>query len=564
MNFSFSLRILVLALAASHVSACFADAPASKANPAVSCADLLRLACNAEKHDASEAVRRYLEAGTCAWKAMEQLAPMGADAVANSDAARVHRDAIFGLLRAAQNAVAQEPNGGRFALMPGLGAVKVRLIGLAWKADDFHRFVVAALYRHEQVTHHYAYPGIGAAHLALRFEQPGDKFNPKVNPIAVTALLRTEPGKDGDIPVLELINPNAVASTEVAGVKVPLERDLSATFAFILAQGSRSYLRGFLNPSEPDVQPKLLMIEPYQQGKIPVIFAHGLYSEPNTWFDSANELLAKPEFYRRFQVWGFRYPTGGAFLESATAYRRQLLELIACSDPQGTDRALQEIVLVGHSMGGLISKMQITSSCDILWHQVSKHPFDQIRASPEIRAKLDAIFFFEPVPNVSRIIYIASPHAGSPMANRPSGLLSKALVRYGSQQEEEFRQFVDANWDLLTPYFKRRSRPTTIDMLKPHNPLLEALGRMPVSPRVRTHTIVGTGYFFPAMRPGDTIVPISSARLPDVISEVMVKAKHTQIHRTSEAVAEMDRILMEHHAEFAAPPAEMVSGSPRK
>jgi pimeloyl-ACP methyl ester carboxylesterase len=533
--------------------------------PPATADSLFASAAEAEHRQDATAVSLYAKAARQAWVDLERDAALQGVKAACGKSAANYRHALLGLIRSAQAFGAWDAAAGRIRISE-TEQIVIRLVGFTWRHADFAKMVPASEFRSKEIANHYSDWGVGAALLAIRTEQPGELFSPVISTIVNTALLRPalEGPRQGEW-TLELINPFSFAVTKVNGVELPLERDQSAGFAYALGLNQKNYFRGFVNPSEPDVKPKLVMLEPYHPGKIPVLFAHGLYSEPQTWLDTANELMRKPEFYRRYQLWGFRYPTGGAFIESATAYRHQAIAALDQCDPGRTDPALNDVVLVGHSMGGMISKMLITSSCNIMWSKISNVPVDQIKTTPEFREKIINGFFFEPIPNVSRIVYIASPLGGSPLANRPIALIGNSLVRYGTDQEDEFRRFVADNRSVLTPAFRfRRNRPTTIDLLKPSNPLLQALEEMPVSPRVRSHTIVGEGYFFPALRRGDSIVPIQSARLPDVESELFVKAKHTKIHRTMDTVLELERILDEHYAEVrprllgAGPPAAIV------
>ena len=105
---------------------------------------------------------------------------------------------------------------------------------------------------------------------------------------------------------------------------VGLNRDLTAPLAYSIKHASRKYLEGFLNPWDAESKPKLLLMEPYQHGKIPLVLIHGLYSDPNAWLDAVNQLYAQPDIYRQYQIWFYQYPTGGAVLESAAKLREQL------------------------------------------------------------------------------------------------------------------------------------------------------------------------------------------------------------------------------------------------
>ncbi|MFT5299896.1 MAG: triacylglycerol esterase/lipase EstA (alpha/beta hydrolase family) [Mariniblastus sp.] len=136
------------------------------------------------------------------------------------------------------------------------------------------------------------------------------------------------------------------------------------------------------------------MIKPYQPGKIPIMFVHGLLSDPFTWINMANDLTEHPEILERYQLWGFEYATGEPFLKSAAIFRRQLQEAHMQLDPTKSNPAMSQMVLVGHSMGGLVSKLLITESGTQLWDAVSCRPLESIGATPELRGNLADLFFF--------------------------------------------------------------------------------------------------------------------------------------------------------------------------
>jgi hypothetical protein len=92
--------------------------------------------------------------------------------------------------------------------------------------------------------------------------------------------------------------------------------------------------------------------------------------------------------------------------------------------------------------------------------------------------------------------------------------------------------------------------PTSIDLLKSSSPLLQALRCLPVSSTVKMHSIVGNGRYSIGDGRGDGVVGIASARHSGVVSEYYVPASHTEIHRRSETVCEVWRILSEHHQQF--------------
>jgi triacylglycerol esterase/lipase EstA (alpha/beta hydrolase family) len=228
------------------------------------------------------------------------------------------------------------------------------------------------------------------------------------------------------------------------------------------------------------------MLEPYQRGKTPVIFIHGLLSEPMAWADLVNELRVPPEIQSQFQFWTYRYPTGGGFLEAAASLRELLQLARDASDPVHSDPALDRMVLVGHSMGGLVAKTQITESSDILWRQFATQPIESIRAPPQERENLRRLFFFEPSESITRVVLIGTPHHGSSWSRRVVGRVGTNLVRFSSAEDQRYQSLVAANQDIILPRFQR-SRPTSIDLLDPESPLLAGLAAMPVKCGVRIH-----------------------------------------------------------------------------
>jgi hypothetical protein len=257
-----------------------------------------------------------------------------------------------------------------------------------------------------------------------------------------------------------------------------------------------------------------------------------------------NELRAQRDLCDQYQFWTFRYPTGGDLLASAAALRQRLQCVRDTFDCQRTDRAMDAMVLVGHSLGGIVSKMQVTKSYDLLWREVAWRPFDALRAPPQTQMRLAQGFFFEPVPMVKRVIFIGTPHRGSGMARRLAGRVGSALVSFSSEEKAEFREIIDDNPDLFKQSLQRR-RPTSIALLDPDSPLLVGLARMPVGCATHLHSIVGTGGSNLLGEPGDGVVSVSSAQHYGD-SELFVPAKHEKLHRHPASINEVARILRVH------------------
>ena len=464
----------------------------------------------------------------------------------------VYRQALFGLIDAGQRYRRLDPRRHLIIVNGGTHVVPLRYFGFAWRPDDFSRLTSTERHTSLDIAHHFASPGLGLPLIAERIAAcPQETFFRPWQPFAVTVVLRpaSDPANHAaavspDDHVLELYNPLVFGTVAWNGISRPLARDLTAPLAAIVNEAPRQYLRGFTAPTDTSVQPQLVMIEPYQRGKIPVVFIHGLYSDPITWVDMVNELRSHPDLYNQYQFWAFRYPTGGDLLASAAALRHRLQIVRETFDRQRTDPAMDAAVLVGHSLGGLVSKMQVTTSYDFLWREIAQQPFGAVRASPDMQMRLTQAFFFEAAPTVKRVIFIGTPHRGSGMARRLAGRVGSALVNFGSEEDSKYRQLIDNNPYVFKPYLQHQ-RPTTIALLEPDSPLLAGLAQMPVSCRAHLHSIIGTGGTNPFAQPGDGVVAVSSARHYGD-SELFVPAEHEMLHRHPAAINEVARILRMH------------------
>ena len=260
-------------------------------------------------------------------------------------------------------------------------------------------------------------------------------FYPKDINFPVTAFFRFDGSladlrsrRDGR---LELYNPLEVQAVEAGRQVVPLETDLTTPLAYFLSRTDLNGLdlEGFLRADKVQKRAGIYMFEPYQPGKIPVVMVHGLVSSPLTWTTMFNDLRADPVLREHFQFWFYLYPTADPYVATAADLRQTLVELRSEVDPHHQDAALDQMVFVGHSMGGLVSKLLTTDSGDDFWRLVSSEPFERIKASPETRAELQRVFFFEKMSSVRRVIFLGTPHHGSSLSPSPPGRLLAQFIR---------------------------------------------------------------------------------------------------------------------------------------
>ena len=259
----------------------------------------------------------------------------------------------------------------------------------------------------------------------------GDRLVPPLTAVVLPG--GSPPGSDGRSRPTRLIvfDPISHPSVAVGGRDVPLVAHFTTPLAYQAEamRGTALEIAGAINPERLSERTGVYLIHPHRPGRIPVLFIHGLASSPGTWVPMFNELRADPVLRERYQFWFAYYPTGFPTPVSVAELREELHDLQQTLDPNGTDPSLRNMVVVGHSMGGLVSRMLIQSSGDEVWNSFFTRPRGQVAMDAEAQEWADGIFYFEPEPTIRRVVFIATPHRGANMANRAIGRISSALVR---------------------------------------------------------------------------------------------------------------------------------------
>jgi pimeloyl-ACP methyl ester carboxylesterase len=298
----------------------------------------------------------------------------------------------------------------------------------------------------------------------------------------------------------------------------------------------------------------LSLLRPYRRGRIPVVFIHGLWSGPWSWSPMIEALEADPDLRDRYQFWTFGYSTGDPILYSAWLLRRDLDEARRKFDPDGIDADFDRMVVVGHSMGGLLAKMMVQDSGDRLWRFVSDRPFEQMAGDPGDRDLFRRALFFRPRPEVRRVVFIATPHRGSRVDGGGLERLGTRLVRIQEPLRAAFGRLLERNG---LGFFNERLRsglPTSIDELEWGSPILMGLSELGLAPEVRVHSVIADPRDPPQIGGTDGLVPYDSAHLDGVASEVLVSSGHLcQGHPA--VIAEVRRILAEHEGPLTSRPA---------
>lgn len=486
----------------------------------------------------------------------------------------LYNKSLEGLLRIVQKEGNLRPGDHRRILTENhVCGFDIELHSSGWHAEDFDRFEFVNDFNVNGLRNHYHTYGLGVPLIAIRKphegpNHPAEDYYPSRLCFPVTAFLRItnppnvpgvaiDPTTEAGSPhfVLELRDPLDQQSLVVNGKPAPLESDLSTPLAYFLNQPGLKEQAistlGLLRPDSVRQIQGLYMLEPYDPNKMPVLMVHGLWSSPITWMEMYNDLRSDPLVRSRYQFWSYLYPTGQPFWASAAQLRSDLAEMRQKLDPGKQSPALDQMVLVGHSMGGLVSKLQSVDSSQDFWRINSARPFQELKAPPETYNKLAHAYFFRPNESVRRVVTIGTPHRGSSFANGTTRWLADKLIDAPMRMIKGRRQLLADNRDYFLPNSALDIR-TSIDSLAPESPLLPVLLNARPGSWVTYHNIVGrepdsflNGFFG---EEGDGVVSLASAQIdqqPQVASQIVVPSDHVSVHRHPQSVLEVRRILLE-------------------
>jgi len=389
------------------------------------------------------------------------------------------------------------------------------------------------------VSHRATKEGIGAPLVAIA---PDASATLQHDPFAqgrriyygVTAVARFE----GRRCVITFEDPVCTEDIDFAGHRQPLAADFTASLAVMLARENpkKLELARLLNPGKYAGTARLARLEPYNPAKIPVLCVHGLMDSPATWAPLLNTLRADPAIRQRYQFWFFSYPSGYPYPYSA-ALLRERLDAINARYPDH-----KKIVMIGHSMGGVISRLMITDSGDQLWMKIFGKPPAEVPLTPESRELLTRALVFRHRPEIGRVIFVAAPHRGSDLATNWMGRIGSSLVRVPSTMLKVGLEAKDAITFDKTD-LKLRGIPNSVDTLSPRNRFVKAINTIPITPGIPYHCIVGDRGRGDTPNSSDGVVPYWSSHLDAAKSELIVPSGHNA-HQNPQAISEIKRLLL--------------------
>ena len=402
------------------------------------------------------------------------------------------------------------------------------------------QFDVGGLYINERETKE----GIGAPVVAIGREPNADakeNFSLPRTFYGVTAVARFS-GRRCEI---AFEDPLATENVRLDGHVFPLAADFTVPVAVMLASTDvdKMGLARLLNPEKYADTARIARLQPYDPDKTVVLVVHGLNSSPATWTPMINSLRANEQIRRNFQFWFYSYPSGYPYPHSAAILRKEL-DAIEKKFP-----LRKKMVVIGHSMGGCISRLLITDVGDQLWMKTFGRPPAEVDLTSETRQLLTDALIFNHRPEVGRVIFVAAPLKGADMAEGWMGRLGSKLVKSPSRLVRagtEVMKTITFHGDDL----KLKRLPNSVDTLAPNNRFVRNINTFPLSSTIPYHAIVGDrgkGGNKDKTKPvsSDGLVPYWSSYLPEAKSELIVPSSHNA-HQNPQAIEEVKRILLLH------------------
>ena len=371
---------------------------------------------------------------------------------------------------------------------------------------------------------------------------------------AVTAILRFPGDTLDDIintQTVELLgfDPYRRDSVRLAGTQVPLAANFTSGYGLWLARSgfARQSLLTLVGRGKVLEKPRVYLMQPYDPNRRVIIMLHGLASSPEAWINVANEVLGDETLRKNYQVWQVYYPTNAPLAFNQHAIRKAIQDTLHAFDTEGKNRASQDVVLIGHSMGGVLARLLVSNSGDNFWDPMVKLYKLEGERKEKARKKLKNYVWFKPMPQASRAVFIASPHRGTPFAENRFSRWAAGVIKLPVSMIGRITEIAQLLVDPSSASGAPLTRPlNSISNLSNQDPFVRLAADLPISKAVPYHSIIGNDTpDLSLAQSSDGVVPYKSSHLAGAQSEKVIRSWHS-VQETPEAIVEVRRILHTH------------------
>ena len=346
---------------------------------------------------------------------------------------------------------------------------------------------------------------------------------------------------------IRIFDPLNVEKVQVAKRPFSLAANFSAPYGLWLAQnnlGTSAYL-SLIDRDNTLIMPHLYMMEPYNPNKKVIVLVHGLASSPEAWIRLTNDIMGDQVLRENYQTWQVFYSTNMPILESRFQIDAIIRQAFQITDPNTS--ASQDAVLIGHSMGGIISRL-LVSQADLkpaALNMMSMRDASKIKKNPVFAKRLE----IQPIPNFGRAIFLAAPHRGTAFADRWFTKAARRIIKLPVAFLGAIADSVDDK-EIDIKHFMSQVGTGVIQNgpsdLSHNSKFTQLTSNVLPAHSFKYHSIMGnvTSSHDPELMT-DGIVPYRSAHLDAALSERIFKGGHS-IQETPESVLELRRILNLH------------------
>jgi triacylglycerol esterase/lipase EstA (alpha/beta hydrolase family) len=204
-----------------------------------------------------------------------------------------------------------------------------------------------------------------------------------------------------------------------------------------------------------------------------------------------NELVPEPWFRERYQIWLYNYPTGNPWIFSSMKFRELMRGACAYARTKGDDSNLNRMVIVSHSMGGLLTRSSVTDPKTVFYDSNFRKPIDQLKVSADTRKLIRDTTLYQPLTEPKRVVFLAVPHRGSPMANLKPAVWFSRLIRLPKTLTVELLDTtLLAVGDVVQGDDPTKRLPTSINSLSPNNRATVALNKLALPGKITFHSVI--------------------------------------------------------------------------
>ncbi|WP_406565287.1 lipase family alpha/beta hydrolase [Acinetobacter chinensis] len=346
---------------------------------------------------------------------------------------------------------------------------------------------------------------------------------------------------------IKVYDPYKFEQISISGKSYPLAANFSTPYGLWLAEtnlGKYAYL-SLIDRDDRLTMPHLYMLEPYNPDKKVIVLVHGLASSPEAWIRLTNDIMGDKALREHYQVWQVFYSTNMPIIES----RFQIYSVLtqAFGQLNNSESAKKDAVLIGHSMGGIISRLLVSDAdvTDKAMNLMNNRQLNRYRKLPIVTQRM----VMKDIPNFSRAIFVSAPHRGTEYADRWFTRAARKIIRLpGAFLSAIGDTLQNQNLDLkeLVQQIDHGLIQNGPSDLSHASKFMELTADIMPYKGMTYHSIMGniTNSTDPDIMT-DGIVPYKSAHLDQAVSEKIIKGGHS-IQETPEAVLELRRILKLH------------------